>query len=88
MAIRAYPTSKTQTTVLSALNLSAANFTEAERIFEELGLVVTSKRQGRATVPVIRVLDRQGGAFNAHGEGVVFDQYPAADFSAIEQWIE
>jgi len=86
--MKAYPLSKTQEKVLEALGLTAADFSEAEQIFSELGLVVTSKREGRYTVPVIRVLDRHGGGFNAAGEGVAFDQYPDADFGAIEQWLE
>jgi len=86
--MKPYPTSKTQDTVLKALGLSAADFGEAEQIFERLGLVVTSKRQGRQTVPVVQVLDRQGGGFNAHGEGVEFARYPTVDTSKIEQWIE
>lgn len=86
--MRAHPISKTQATVLSALGLSAANFTEAEQIFGDLGLVVTSARQGRSSVPVIQVLDRQSGGFNAHGEGVNFDKYPDVEVSALEQWIK
>lgn len=88
MAIRAYPTSNTQITILNALGLHAKNFSEAEQIFSNLGLVVTSKRQGRSTVPVVQVLDRKDGGFNVHGEGVEFDKYPNVDFSALEQWIE
>ena len=88
MAHRAYPVGKAQAQVLEALGLTAADFTEANRIFEELGLVVTSKRQGRQSVPVVQVLDRTGGGFNAEGEGETWSQYPGADFSAIEQWIE
>lgn len=86
--MKPYPTSKTQDIVLKALGLTAADFGEAEQIFKRVGLVVTSRRQGRSTMPVIQVLDRKGGAFNAHGEGVEFDQYPAIDTSTIEQWIE
>lgn len=85
--MRAYPLGKTQATVLDALNLTAENFNQAEQIFAELGLIVSSKRQGRQTIPVVEVLDRQSGAFNASGEGVIFDRYPNLDTQAIEQWI-
>lgn len=88
MSRRAYPLSKTQSTVLNALNITAGNFNRAEQIFSELGLVVASRRQGRKTIPVITVLDRQGGAFNASGEGEIFTKYPNIDTSAIEQWID
>lgn len=88
MARRAYPLSKTQATVLAALNITADNFKQAEQIFAELGLVVSSKRHGRKTIPVVTVLDRQGGAFNASGEGEIFTKYPNIDTSAIEQWID
>lgn len=85
--MRAYPVGKTQQLVLDALNLTAANFTEAKKIFEDLGLVVASKREGRKTIPVITVLDRQGGAFNAGGDGEEFTLYQDIDTTAIEQWI-
>jgi len=88
MAIRAYPVGKTQKMVLDALNLTADDFDQANRIFDELGLVVTSERQGRATIPVVEVLPRERGAFNAYGEGVETEPYPEIDTAALEQWIK
>jgi len=74
--------------VLDALNLTASGHGDANRIFDDLGLVVASKREGRRSVPSITVLDRDSGAFNASGEGVTWQQYPDADFSNIQQWVE
>lgn len=86
--MRDYPVGKAQQMVLDALNLTASGSGDANRIFESLGLVVASKRKGRTSVPSITVLDRDGGAFNAEGEGVTWQQYPDADFSNIQQWVE
>ena len=85
---RDYPLSKTQETVLKALGMTATGYGDAERQFERLGLVVSSKRQGRATVPVITVKDRESGGFSAGGDGFSFTKYPNIDVTAITQWIE
>jgi len=82
-----YPVGKAQSMVLKALGKSAATFVEAERIFEELGLVVTSKRQGRETVPVVTVKDRLGGGMTEYGEGETYEAYPEFDTTPIAQWI-
>ena len=87
MAIKQPPVGKAQETVLNALGLSAADFGEAEQIFESLGLVVTSRREGRKSVPVVTVLDRERGALNAYGEGETWQQFENVDLTAIEQWI-
>ena len=88
MSRRNYPVGKAQQMVLDALNLTARDFSEANRIFENLGIVVSSKRQGRRSVPVITVKDRLGGAFNAAGEGVEYREYADVDLSAVAQWVE
>ena len=85
---RSYPIGRAQQMVLDALKLTAKDFSEANRIFESIGIMVSSKRQGRSSVPVITVKDRFGGAFNAAGEGVEFRKYADVDLSAVEQWIE
>ena len=85
---RNYPVGKVQQMVLDALNITAKDFSEAERIFKDLGIAVGSKRQGRSSVPVVTVEDRFGGGFNAAREGVVYRKHQDHDFSAIEQWIE
>jgi len=83
-----YPIGKAQQMVLDALNITAIGFGDAKRIFEEMGLVVASKRDGRKSVPVITVLDRMDGGFNVSGEGVTWQKYPDADFTNIQEWIE
>jgi len=85
---RNYPIGKAQQMVLDALGLKANDFSEAEKIFKELGIAVGSKRQGRSSVPVVTVKDRFGGGFNAAREGVIYREHQDHDFSAIEQWIE
>jgi len=85
---RNYPVGKAQQMVLDKLGLKANDFSEAKRIFDELGITVGSKRQGRSSVPVVTVEDRFGGGFNAAREGVVYRKHQDHDFSAIEQWIE
>lgn len=54
---RSYPASKAQVTILDALGLDADdyNFAQAEIIFDELGIIVTSKRQGRKSIPAVAV---------------------------------
>jgi len=85
--MRDYPVGKAQQMVLDQLNITATGHGDAKRIFESLGLVVASKREGRRSVPRITVLDRIGGGFNASGEGVTWRQYPDADFENIQQWV-
>ena len=86
--MRDYPVGKAQQMVLDALGLTADGSGDANRIFESLGLIVASKREGRKSVPSITVLDREGGAFNVDGEGETWQQYPDADFENIQQWTE
>jgi hypothetical protein len=88
MAIRQPPVGKAQQAVLKALKLTASNFAEAEQIFERLGLIVTSRREGRKSVPVVRVLSRTDGGLNAAGEGIEWDSgFESVDLTAIAQWI-
>jgi len=49
---------------------------------------VSSRREGRKSVPVVRVLSRTDGGFNAAGEGVEWKRFEDADFSSISQWIQ
>ena len=85
---KSYPVGKAQQMVLDALGLTAKDFSEANQIFEGLGITVGSKREGRSSVPVVTVKDRFGDGFNAAREGVVYREHKDHDFSAIEQWIE
>jgi len=83
-----YPVGKAQQMVLDALGLTAKDFSEASKIFEDLGISVGSKRQGRSSVPVVTVEDRFSGGFSAAGDGFEYRKHQDHDFSAIEQWIE
>ncbi len=82
-----YPVGKTQKMVLDALNLTAKTFAEAEQKFEELGIVVKSKRVGKATVPEIVVKDRNVGGFSEDGDGWEAQKYDEFDTAPIAQWI-
>lgn len=82
-----YPTGKAQQDVLNALGLTANNSGHANAIFAELGIVVSSKREGRKSVPVI-TKSFSGGGFNAYGEGEEsFSNADGLDLSAISQWM-
>ena len=87
MARRDYPVSKAQQMVLDALGMTASGYSDAQDKFEELGLVVSSKRQGRSSVPAITVKSRETGGWNPGGDGWSGRQYDDIDTSAIEQWI-
>ena len=83
-----YPVGKVQQMVLNALVLTASDFGEAERIFEQHGLIVTSKRQGRTSIPEIHLAARTGGAFNRDGEGETWNiDYKTVNLSTIKQWL-
>lgn len=82
-----YPTSKCQQIVLAGLGLSAENYTEAEQLFERIGILVTAVRQGRSSVPVISAKKPHGYAeeelFNDNYADVIrenLSQYCSEDF--------
>ena len=85
--MRDYPVSNVQGQVLNALGLTATGFSDANRKLEQLGLVVSHRREGRTTVPVITVKDRMAGGFTAEGDGCSFTKYPEIDTTKIAQWI-
>lgn len=62
-----YPVGKAQRTVLNALGIPAYSFQQAEARFAELGIVVTSKRVGRGSVPVVKLA--RGGSFAQSEDG-------------------
>ncbi len=89
MAYRAYPTSVAQDKVLEALGLTATDFTDAERIFAEIGIQVTSKRVGRSSEPVVTELPVEGGGWSAGGDGESYKiSYKAIDLTPISQWMK
>ena len=84
-----YPISKTQKMVLDALNLTANDFSDADRIFADHGIVVSSKRVGRATEPVVSRLASHGGGWNPGGDGEEYTvNYKSIDLAPISQWMK
>lgn len=83
-----YPVGKAQQMVLDALGLAADGFSEADQLFAEHGLVVSSKREGRASVPVVRLMETAGGGWNVGGDGESYSiSYKNIDLSKIAQWM-
>lgn len=81
------PVGKAQQEVLNALGLTANNHGHANNIFAEIGIVVSSRRDGRKSVPVV-TKSYTGGGFNAYGEGEEsFSNADGLDFSVISQWM-
>ena len=85
---RDFPVGKAQQMVLDALKLRADGFNAADALFNNLGMAVTGKRQGRASVPEIR-LESATARFNADGDadtipGHVLTQ---SQYDAIRQWV-
>lgn len=86
---RQHPVGKVQSQVLVALDVTVKvnGFQHAEQIFNELGIVVSNRREGRQFVPFVtrRVI---GGGFNAYGEGEEsFELSNCVDLSSISQWM-
>ena len=85
--MKQYPVGKAQQMVLDALELTATGNVDAERIFEQLGLVVASKREGRKSVPSITKREIERGGFH-NGDGWSQEiEFDAVDFSKIAQWM-
>lgn len=83
-----YPVSATQQKVLNALGMTAMDFQDAEKVFDAIGIEVSSKRVGRSTEPVIRMKSRFGGGWNAGGDGSAWSNtHKQADLDTISQWI-
>lgn len=85
-----YPVGKAQQVVLSALGVTRHTFAGAEAYFEEIGIVVSSKRVGRSSVPVVRIKDRYNGGFTSEGDGDSWRAYSdltAEQLQALAPWI-
>jgi hypothetical protein len=86
-----YPVGKAQQMVLDALGVKRASFAGAEMYFEEIGIVVSSKRVGRSSVPVVRLKNRYASAMTEEGEGETWRAYgdlTAEQMAALAPWIE
>lgn len=83
-----FPTSSAQDQVLKALNLTAETYPQAEEVLQACGLKVTPVRQGRSSVPSIKLIDAITGGVTAYGEGdYVSVDFKAIDLTPILQWI-
>lgn len=86
MAIRTYQTGPVQMQVLEALGFEGVNdYREAERIFEELGLIVTPVKQGDTYIPSITYAPR----INRDGKDwfIEYVTLTPEQEAAIGQWI-
>jgi cyanophycinase-like exopeptidase len=83
-----YPVGKAQQVILDALGIKAESHQEAERIFEEIGIVVVPVRQGRKSVPQVHRLETSGGGWNVGGDGESYEvSYKDADLSKVVEWM-
>ena len=83
-----YPVGAAQWKVLEALGLTAKGFSEANAIFEKLGISVSSKRVGRSSEPVVSLAASVSGGFNAYGEGETHTTtFTAIDLTPVFQWM-
>lgn len=84
-----FPVGKAQQQVLDALGLTANTHGEAVELFKSYGFEVSSKRVGRASEPVIKMLNDVRGGFSADGDGYADEvSYKQIDLSRVAKWIE
>lgn len=88
---RQTPVGKAQQQVLDALGLEANSWQEAKQAFEEAGIEVASRREGRKSVPVVSIHRnfRASGGWNPGGDGeYVPARKPKIDLTPVKQWME
>ena len=86
--MKAYAVGKAQKIILEALNLSAETYKEAVDVFAKYGLSVSSKREGRKSVPVVRKLDTYESGFH-DGDGYCEEiPYEKIDLLPIFQFMK
>lgn len=86
-----YPIGKAQQMVLDALGVKRGTFAGAAAYFAEIGIVVSSKRVGRNSVPVVRIKDRYAAGVTEEGEGETwraYDDLTAEQRQSLAPWIE
>lgn len=83
-----YPASKAQKIILDALNLTAETHKEATDLFAKYGLSVSSKREGRKSIPAVCLLDATVGGFHNGDGDCVEISYKNIDLSPITQFME
>lgn len=87
MANKDYPVGKAQQQVLDALGMTATGFGDATAKFDQLGIVVASKRDGRKSVPVVSI-KQSNWKQNTYGDFDGVDVEISADvLSKLAQWM-
>lgn len=86
-----YPIGKAQKMVLDVLvpGHKISSFAGANEKFEELGIVVASRREGRGSVPVVTIKNRFGSGFTTDGDGDMWRNYEdltAEQQAALQAW--
>lgn len=81
------PVGVAQKKVLDALGITANDWLDANKKFDEIGIMVGSKRVGNSSEPVITVKETDFGGWNPGGDGESFST-ELPDLSAVKQWIK
>jgi hypothetical protein len=87
---RQTPVGKAQQQVLTALGITQKinGSSHAEQIFEALGLVVTARREGRASVPVVQLRSSNASGWNTGGDADEINEYrPEIDLTGVRHWM-
>ena len=88
MTYRDYPVGKAQQIVLDALGITATGHSDATQKFDDLGIAVSSKRQGRKSVPVVSEKG-EGSQRNYGGDFDTWDSGASkATLSKLSEWME
>jgi len=79
-----------QDVILNALGIKAECFGHATEIFKALGIVVHAVRDGRSSVPVVKLIDETHSQQNEYGDYDIgmFKPSEGIDLSAIAEWIK
>ena len=88
---RDMPVGAAQGVILAALGRTASSWQSAEAIFAELGIVVRAVREGRHSVPRVKLARPAGGGFNEEGEGETWPadvRLSAEQRAALAPWWE
>ena len=85
---RSYPMSKAQSTVIAALGLDDDyNFAQAEIIFSELSIIVTSKRQGRKSIPAVAATADSAGMTAEGDYDVAVNEIDSEVAQLLAEWM-
>lgn len=86
---RSYPMSKAQSMVIAALGFDTDdyNFAQAEIIFGELGIIVTSKRQGRKSIPAVAATADSAGMTAEGDYDVAVNEIDSEVAQLLAEWM-